>query len=230
MKIAAADDEKELLDQLAGIMQGAGHQISTFTNGRDLITALQRDTFDVVLADWNMPERTGLEVLHWAGDNLSPALPFIMITSRQDPGDIVKALNAGAVDYIVKPEDDRVILARVIAASRRLAALRPETKATFGKYELDRQDKTVRMDGKDIPVTGKEFDLVDLFFQNRDRPMSRAYLLSNVWGANETLETRTIDVHVSRLRAKLDLQPENGFVIRTVFGFGYRMDEVVDTP
>ena len=228
MKIAVADDERELLDQFAGIMNAAGHQVSTFNNGRDLINAMQRDTFDVILADWNMPGRTGLEVLHWAGDNLNPLTPFIMITSRQDANDIVRALEAGAVDYIVKPENDRVILARVEAAGRRNTASRAEPKATFGKYELDRQNKTIFLEGREIATTSKEFDLVDLFFQNRDRPMSRSYLLSKVWGANEGLETRTIDVHVSRLRAKLDLNPENGFVIRTVFGFGYRMDEVVE--
>ena len=81
----------------------------------------------------------------------------------------------------------------------------------------------------DVALTNKEFELVDLFFQNRDKPLSRGYLLSRVWGGSEDLETRTIDVHVSRLRAKLDLKPENGFVIRTVFGFGYRMDEVIES-
>ena len=230
MKIAAADDEKELLDQLASIIENAGHQIDTFTNGRDLITALQRETYDVVLADWNMPERTGLEVLHWAGDNMSPLPPFIMITSRQDSGDIVRALNAGAVDYIIKPENDQVILARVVAASRRLMTQKPEAKVSYGKYEIDRSNKTIQLNGHQVSLTGKEFDLLDLLFQNRDRPLSRSYLLTNVWGASEALETRTIDVHISRLRAKLDLKPENGFVIRTVFGFGYRMDEVAETP
>nr|WP_298895098.1 response regulator transcription factor [uncultured Altererythrobacter sp.] len=228
MRIAVADDERELLDQLAGIMQAAGHQIFTFRNGLDLINALKRETFDVVLADWNMPQRTGLEVINWMRDNLSPLPPFIMITSRQDSGDIVKALEAGAIDYIVKPEDNRVILARVEAAGRRSGANQIERVAKFGDYELDRQSKSVTIRDREIALTNKEFDLVDLLFQNRDRPLSRGYLLSRVWGSSEDLETRTIDVHVSRLRAKLDLQPENGFVIRTVFGFGYRMDEVVE--
>lgn len=229
MRIAVADDERELLDQLTGIIHGAGHQIHAFRNGLDLINALKRETFDVVLADWNMPQRTGLEAIHWARDNLNPMPPFIMITSRQDSGDIVQALEAGAIDYIVKPENDRVILARVEAAGRRLTSNRTERMAKFGDYELDRQSKEVNFRNSDVALTNKEFELVDLFFQNRDKPLSRGYLLSRVWGGSEDLETRTIDVHVSRLRAKLDLKPENGFVIRTVFGFGYRMDEVIES-
>ena len=89
-------------------------------------------------------------------------------------------------------------------------------------------EKSIGVKGKEAKVTAKEFDLIDLFFQNLHRPLSRGYLFSRVWGGNAEMETRTIDVHISRLRAKLDLNPENGFVIRTVFGFGYRMDEYID--
>ena len=92
MRIAAADDEQELLDQLASIVGGAGHEIITFRNGIDLVNALKRETFDVILVDWNMPQRTGLEVLHWATDNLDPLPPLIMITGRQETDDIVRAL------------------------------------------------------------------------------------------------------------------------------------------
>ncbi|MEM6266593.1 MAG: helix-turn-helix domain-containing protein, partial [Pseudomonadota bacterium] len=83
-------------------------------------------------------------------------------------------------------------------------------------------------DGKPVAVTAKEFDLIELLFQNLDRPLSRGYLFSRVWGGNIEIETRTIDVHISRLRSKLELKPDNGYVIRTVFGFGYRMDAFID--
>jgi len=228
MRVALADDEQELLEQIAAIVVSAGHEIETFGNGLDLQKALKRDTFDVVMLDWNMPGLTGVDVLEWATDNLESAPPFIMLTSRGEKNDIVRGLQAGAVDYITKPESDEIIRARLEAAGRRIGGNKPEQHAQFGSYRLDRKSKSVEFNGKVIAVTAKEFDLVDLLFQNLDRPLSRGYLFSRVWGGETELETRTIDVHVSRLRTKLELQPVNGFVIRTVFGFGYRMDEYIE--
>ena len=225
MRIALADDEKDILDQISHIVKAAGHNVDCFTNGLDVLNALQRETFDVVLLDWNMPGKTGVEVLKWARENLEAPPPFILITSRQDKGDIVIGLETGAVDYIVKPESDEVIRARIEAAGRRLAG--PETKRheEFGPYRIDRLEKNFSRDGEMVQLTAKEFALADLLFQNLDRPLSRGYLFSRVWGGQSELETRTIDMHVSRLRSKLKLTPENGFAIRTVFGFGYRMDQ-----
>ncbi len=228
MRVALADDEQELLEQIAAIVVAAGHEIETFTNGLDLQKALKRDTFDVVMLDWNMPGMTGVDVLEWASSNLDSAPPFIMLTSRGEKNDIVRGLQSGAVDYITKPESDEIIRARLEAAGRRIGAKKPDQYAQYGCYSLDRKSKSVEFNGKQVAVTAKEFDLVDLLFQNLDRPLSRSYLFSRVWGGETELETRTIDVHVSRLRTKLELQPANGFVIRTVFGFGYRMDAYIE--
>ena len=228
MRVALADDEQELLEQIAAIVVAAGHEIETFTNGLDLQKALKRDTFDVVMLDWNMPGMTGVDVLEWASSNLESAPPFIMLTSRGEKNDIVRGLQSGAVDYITKPESDEIIRARLEAAGRRIGAKKLDQHAQFGCYSLDRKSKSVEFNGKQVAVTAKEFDLVDLLFQNLDRPLSRSYLFSRVWGGETELETRTIDVHVSRLRTKLELQPANGFVIRTAFGFGYRMDAYIE--
>lgn len=228
MRVALADDEQELLNQIAAIVVSAGHEVETFRNGLELQRALQRETYDVVMLDWNMPGQTGLDVLYWARENLPSAPPFIMITSRGENDDIVRGLEAGAVDYITKPETDEIIRARLEAAGRRIGADRPDVEVQYGKYRLDRKAKQIDVEGKSIAVTAKEFDLIDLLFQNLDRPLSRGYLFSRVWGGNIELETRTIDVHVSRLRSKLELKPENGYVIRTVFGFGYRMDAYIE--
>ena len=230
MRVAIADDEQELLDQVSSVILSAGHEVDGFRNGMDLQNALRRETYDVVLLDWNMPNRSGLDVVNWARDNLSPMPPFILLTSRHDKGDIVRGLEAGAIDYIVKPESDEVIRARVEAAGRRTKADTLPNDAEYGVYTLDRREKAITLSGDPVHLTAKEFDLIDLLFQNLGRPLSRGYLFSNVWGSQVDLETRTIDVHVSRLRAKLDLKPENGFVIRTVFGFGYRMDEYIEGP
>lgn len=141
---------------------------------------------------------------------------------------MVRALEAGAVDYIIKPEEDEIIRARLQAAGRRFGGKEIEPHVQFGKYKLDRKARTVTFSDKEITLTAKEFDLADLLFQNIDKPLSRRYLFSRVWGGEVDLETRTIDVHISRLRSKLELQPGNGFVVRTVFGFGYRMDKYIE--
>jgi len=228
MRVAIADDEQEILDQVTNIVQSGDHEVASYRNGLDLQNALKRETFDVVMLDWNMPGRTGVEVLQWAAENIPSCPPFILLTSRPDKSDVVSGLEAGAIDYIVKPESDEVIRARVEAAGRRNAAETRSRHVNFGPYTLDRMEKSIAVHEKEAKVTAKEFDLIDLFFQNLHRPLSRGYLFSRVWGGNAEMETRTIDVHISRLRAKLDLNPENGFVIRTVFGFGYRMDEYIE--
>ncbi|WP_379553610.1 response regulator transcription factor [Erythrobacter sp. W53] len=228
MRIALADDEQELLDQVSSVILSAGHEVDGYRNGQDLQNGLRRETYDVVLLDWNMPGRSGIDVLNWATENLSPLPPFILLTSRHDKEDIVRGLEAGAIDYIVKPESDEVIRARVEAAGRRTKSEALPSTANVGPYVFDRREKSATLSGEPVHLTAKEFDLLDLLLQNLGRPLSRGYLFSKVWGSEADLETRTIDVHVSRLRGKLDLKPENGFVIRTVFGFGYRMDEYIE--
>lgn len=225
MRIALADDDREILDQVSAVITAAGHEAVCFNNGTALQNAMNRETFDVVMLDWNMPGRTGLEVLEWAAENLTAAPPFILLTSRQDKGDVVRGLETGAIDYIVKPESDEVIRARIEAAGRRLMDDTKQGREDFGTYRIDRKERLVTHNGEPIQLTAKEFDLASLFFQNLDRPLSRGYLFSRVWGGSADIETRTIDMHISRVRSKLNLKPENGFVIRTVFGFGYRMDE-----
>ncbi|KEO92061.1 hypothetical protein EH31_05155 [Erythrobacter longus] len=224
MRIALADDDRDIRDQVSAMVQKAGHIVDEFTNGQDVQKALQRDTYDVVLLDWNMPGRTGFEVLEWVAENIEFPPPIILLTSRQAKSDVVAGLEAGAVDYIVKPESEEVIRARIEAAARRTAVKEIREKAEFGPFVVDQNTRTISRDGQPITLTAKEFDLALLLFENIDRPLSRSYLFSRVWGGNIDIETRTIDMHVSRLRSKLGLTPESGLVIRTVFGFGYRMD------
>jgi len=224
MRIALADDDRDIRDQVSALVRNAGHTVDEFANGPDVQKALQRDTYDVVLLDWNMPGRTGFEVLKWATENIEAPPPFILLTSRQDKGDIVAGLEAGAVDYIVKPESEEVIRARIEAAARRTAVKESRDTAEYGPFVVNHRARSIARDGEAITLTAKEYDLAVLLFENIDRPLSRSYLFSRVWGGNIDVETRTIDMHISRLRSKLGLTPESGLVIRTVFGFGYRMD------
>jgi len=224
MRIAIADDDPELLAQLDAALQNTEHQCETFRTGEQLITSLKRETYDVVLVDWNMPGETGLGVVQWATNSLEKPPAFILLTSRSDKADIVRGLEAGAVDYVVKPESKEVIFARIEAANRRLRPPEPDRFAQFGDYEIDRLLKAITWKGEPVKMTNKEVEVATLFFDNLNRPLSRAYIFGQVWGGVPDVESRTLDLHVSRVRSKLQLRPQHGFAIQTVFGFGYRMD------
>lgn len=225
MRIAIADDDQEIVDFLTGIAEKEGHVAVGYNDGTSLTTALLRDTYDLVILDWNMPGKTGLQILEWMKDAVDDRPPVIMMTSRTAKQDISDALNAGADDYITKPEDPKVIAARINALLRRSGGSSAmETTAEYGDYVLDRINQIVRHKGKEIALTAKEFELTDLMFRNRDRTLSRRYIMETVWRTNAHLATRTLDMHVSRVRSKLSLSPENGFRIFTVFGYGYRLE------
>ncbi len=225
LRIAIADDDQEVLDQIASCLEPTGYDFDRFRNGRDLLVALRRETYDVVLVDWNMPGVTGLEVVSWGVETLEQPPAFILITSRSLKSDIVRGLEKGASDYIIKPESEVVILARIEAAARRRTTpAKPERYQAFGKYRIDRLNEEIEMDGAAIRLTAKEFKVAALFFENLNRPLSRSYIFSKIWGNIGDITTRTLDMHVSRVRSKLELRPHNGFAIQTVFGFGYRMD------
>ena len=225
MRIAIADDDREIVEFLSDIAEAEGHITSGFNDGNALSSALLRDTFDLVILDWNMPGKTGIQILEWMEDAIDDRPPVIMMTSRTAKQDISDALNAGADDYITKPEDPKVIAARINAILRRSGgAAAMETSAQYGEYMLDRIEQKVHHKGKEISLTAKEFELTDLMFRNRDRTLSRRYIMETVWRTNAHLATRTLDMHVSRVRSKLSLTPENGFRIFTVFGYGYRLE------
>ena len=225
MRIAIADDETDVVNHLKAIVEELGHTAVGFSDGNALSQSLVRETYDLVILDWTMPKKDGLETLNWMQTALQERPPVIMITNRTAKKDITDALNAGADDYITKPEDRGVIAARINAMLRRNAGSGAfDTKATYGKYDFNRIEQTVTFDGQTVMMTAKEFELADLFFRNRDRTLSRNYIMETIWRTTAALATRTLDMHISRVRSKLELKPENGFRIFTVFGYGYRLE------
>ena len=227
MRIAVADDEETIRDFLSSLLTKAGHRCTLFRDGKDLMHALQRDTFDLVVVDWMMPSMNGLDLVRWARGVVDPCPPVIMLTSRSDKTDVVEALNAGADDYIIKPETEHVILARVDAVMRRStnsAQEKPPRIEEFGPYSFDRMTSTVTLNGEEISLTSREFQLARLFFLSPNRAFSRAYILETLWNSVPDLPTRTLDMHISRIRSKLRLGPENGYRLQTIFGHGYRLE------
>ncbi|MEO1044301.1 MAG: response regulator transcription factor [Pseudomonadota bacterium] len=230
MRIAIADDDPEIITFLSNIIEDMGHVSVSFSDGDKLASALLRDTFDLILVDWNMPGKTGIEIVNWVRDSMDEPPAIIMMTSRSAKQDISDALNAGADDYITKPEDETVIAARIAAILRRSAPANAMAKTvTYGRYTFDRMEQEVSFDSETVKLTSKEFDLAELLFRNHDRTLSRAYIMETIWRTNADLATRTLDMHISRLRSKLSLRPENGFRIFTVFGYGYRLETMKET-
>lgn len=227
MRIAIADDDGASLAFLENVVTSLGHISAKFADGERLSAALLRDTFDLVMLDWNMPGKSGYEVLQWMQTTIENPPPVVMLTARTAKRDVTDALNAGADDYICKPEDEEVIAARIAAVLRRSNGSSSMDKIVeYGGYRLDRMAQTIRHKGAEIVLTAKEFELADLLFRNRDRTLSRAYIMETIWRTSADLATRTLDMHISRVRSKLSLKPENGFRIFTVFGYGYRLETI----
>lgn len=229
MRIAVVDDDESVIDFVCAVLTQAGHSCIDFRTGASLLAALRRETFDLILLDWNLPDSSGIDLLRTIRASLegsgAGSIGIIMLTSRSDKDDIASALHAGADDYVVKPESAQVIAARVEAVLRRAgnAPVR-ERFVRFGAYAFDRLTGTVTIGDEEVSLSAKEFQLALVFFENTHRALSRGYLLETVWQSVSDLPTRTLDMHLSRIRAKLRLVPENGYRILTISGYGYRME------
>lgn len=225
MRIAVADDEPDVINFLKTIVEEQGHEAIGFADGNALSQALARETFDLLILDWHIPGKDGRAILQSIDDETNTRPPVIVITNRSARKDISEALGAGADDYIPKPEARSAVAARINAMLHRNAgAFDPQ--ATYGKYVLNRINQTVTVNGAEVALTAKEFELADLFFRSVDPTLSRNYLMETIWRTTAAVATRTLDMHISRIRSKLQLRPENGFRIFTVFGNGYRLETV----
>ncbi|MGA0606553.1 response regulator transcription factor [Phenylobacterium sp. VNQ135] len=230
MRVAVLEDEGAQADLVVRTLTLAGHNCVPFTTGPAIMAKLRQETFDLLILDWNVPGGlSGLDVATWARAHLSPPPPILMVTARSDAEDIVAGLNAGADDFLVKPIDPSVLLARVHAVLRR--AYPPELESrpeAFGGVVFDPLSRVVSVDGEEVQLTAKEFDLALVLFRNMHRALGRSYLLETVWGRNPDLATRTLDAHVSKIRAKLGLRPDRGFKLAPVYSYGYRLERVSD--
>jgi DNA-binding response OmpR family regulator len=225
MKCAVLDDDKAQTGLVEKLLADAGHSCEVFHQGRTLIGRLRQDTFDLLVIDWNMPGMSGIEVLENVRQGQHANLPILMITSRADDADVVTGLSAGADDYIVKPLNPVVFMARVEAALRRAQLNRPaRSSASWGAYSFDVPTETATVNGEVVKLTAKELALAMMLFENMSRPLSRSYLLESIWGQSPDAETRTLDAHVSRIRSKLNLRAENGFRVLPVYSYGYRLE------
>lgn len=227
MRIAVLDDDRSQTELVCQVLSAAGHTCHPFLSGKEMLNQLRRESFDMLIIDWQVPDLSGADVLRWAREKLPQDLPVMFMTSRSGEDDIVAGLAAGADDYMIKPLRRGELLARVQALLRRAyPSQNMVEQIQFGAYTFETRTARVSKNGVQIEVTQKEFELALLFFRNLGRPLSRAYILEAVWARDIELPSRTMDTHVSRVRTKLQLRPEFGFRLAPVYSYGYRLEQI----
>ncbi|MDP5009535.1 MAG: response regulator transcription factor [Glaciimonas sp.] len=227
MRIAVLDDDQSQTDLVCQVLTSSGHVCHPFQSGKEILNQLRRENYDMLILDWQVPDLSGPEVLHWIRFKLPPTIPVLFMTSRSGEDDIVAGLAAGADDYMIKPIRRGELVARVQALLRRAYPIQNASEQiSFGDYVFETRSSRLMLAGAPIEVTQKEFDLALLFFRNLGRPLSRAYILEAVWSRDIDIPSRTMDTHVSRVRSKLQLLPENGFRLAPVYSYGYRLEQL----
>lgn len=226
MRIAIVDDDEDVILFVKHILVDSKYNCTVFRTGASLLAALRRSTFDLILLDWNLPDLTGLDLLRSIRETISDATAVIMLTSRTSKVDIAAALQTGADDYIAKPECAEVILARIEAVLRRvMPAVAVEREEWFDGFLFDRLTNTVMVDDAPVQLSAKEFQLAQMLLANPNRALSRSYLLEKIWQNAPDLSTRTLDVHISKVRSKLKLNAANGYRIVAISNYGYRFEK-----
>lgn len=225
MHIGVLEDDPVQAELIVALVEDGGHGCRRFATRAELLEALPRESFDLLLIDWVLPDGTGADVLQWIRSNLGWQLPAIVVTAQEEESVVVAALQAGADDYIVKPPKPMELLARIAAASRRA---RPNSLGVLrlGEFELDIERQRLLAAGEAVTLTQKEFDLAVVLFQSPGKLLSRDHLLDKVWGISADVDARTVDTHVSRLRKKLQLDGSRGWKLVPIYGFGYRFDRL----
>ena len=227
MRVAVVEDDLSQAQLISLWLEHAGYSCQLYADGRSFQAGLGHESFDLVVLDWILPDVSGDELLQWLRGHVDWAIPVIFTTVRDAEEDIVRVLSLGADDYLVKPLRQQEFLARVLAVTRRSQAPHdPRTLLEVGPYTFDPVMHTVRRDGRPIDLTHKEFDLALFLFRHPGRLISRRHILESVWAQVSDLPTRTVDTHISRVRSKLDLGPQAGWQIVSVYSHGYLLEPV----
>jgi len=223
-QIFVVEDEKDLVELLTYNLEKDGYRVLSEMDGEAALKKIPEKMPDLVLLDLMLPKTDGLTVCKTLKANPKTAhIPVVMLTAKGEESDKIVGLELGADDYVTKPFSVKELLARVRAVLRRFSkAQEGETVQKFRDLTLDRTKHEVTLKGKRMGLTAKEFELLDYFLTHAGRVLSRDVLLNNVWGYDYFGTTRTVDVHVRRLREKLGAYEKH---IQTVKGYGYLFKE-----
>jgi len=222
-RVLVVEDDRDIAELVERYLQKAGFSIELLSSGRDALKAIADRTPDLLILDLMLPHVDGLEICRSVrSDPQTAAIPIIMLTARAEESERIVGLEIGADDYVAKPFSPNELVARVRALLRRTQRP-PETRdISYGPIHVDTERHVVSSAGAAVALTAKEFLLLQYLLRHRGRVLSRDVLLTDVWGYKYTGGTRTVDVHVRRLREKL---PSLGDAIVTVKQFGYKLLE-----
>ncbi len=225
-KILIVEDEEALSDPLAFLLGREGFQAVIVDNGLDALPTFDREGADLVLLDVMLPGMSGMEVCRKLREVSS--VPIIMLTAKDSELDKVLGLELGADDYVTKPYSARELIARIRAVLRRRSAetdSSTESVLLGGPVRMDIDRHVVTVNGEEVPMPLKEFELLEILLRNVGRVMTRGQLIERVWGADYVGDTKTLDVHIKRLRSKIEPDSSAPQYVVTVRGLGYKFED-----
>jgi len=218
--VLVVDDDQDLAEMLGIVLNGAGIEVDLVSRGDEVMDVFRNNPPDLVLLDIMLPGLDGIEVCRQIRA-FSVRVPIVMLTAKGDTHDVVLGLEAGADDYMVKPFKPSELVARIRTRLRRTSS-ELSGILSLADIAIDILEHTITRDGKEIPLTRLEFDLLVALAKEPGRVFTREALLSEVWGYRHSTDTRLVNVHIQRLRAKVEHDPENPTIITTIRGIGYK--------
>lgn len=220
-KILVVDDEKNIVELIKFHLKKESYRIIEAYRGKDAIELYRKEKPDLIILDLMLPDMGGFEVCK--SIRKESKVPIIMLTAKGEEVDKILGFELGADDYITKPFSPRELLARIKAILKR-SRMNPSevNEISIGPFKINTTTREIYKGDKLLELKPKEFDLLKLFFTNPSRVFSRQYLLEQIWGYDYLGDTRTVDVHIRRLRQKIEDDPDNPIYIRTVHGVGYK--------
>lgn len=223
-RILLVEDEIALSDPLSFLLEREGYEVEVAADGPSAITAFDRGGADLLLLDLMLPGLPGTEVCREIRSRSN--VPIIMLTAKDSEIDIVVGLELGADDYVTKPYSTRELLARIRAVLRRRTDAEDfdDSLIEGGRVRMDVDRHTVEVEGEPVPMPLKEFELLELLMRNPGRVLTRGQLIDRVWGSDYFGDTKTLDVHIKRIRSKIEKQPSEPVQLVTVRGLGYRFE------
>ncbi|NOU26036.1 MAG: response regulator transcription factor [Methylotenera sp.] len=224
-KIAFLEDDLAYAEAILEWLIEANFEVDHFVTGLDFLRKFPNSQYDLCIFDWTLPDMDGPDVMVSIKLRSNKLPPIIFLTGKSEEDDIVRVIESGADDYIVKPASRQMIMARINALLRRSAPDFAEaTVGEFGGLKIDTKQRHVLLEGEEVKLTDKELDLAWYFLKNIGVLLSRTHLMQVVWGSTADIETRKVDVHVSHLRTKLKLTPEFGWKLSSIYQQGYRLE------
>jgi two-component system response regulator RegX3 len=225
-RILLVEDESSLSEPLAFLLEKEGYEVTVAEDGQLALDAFARAEPAVILLDLMLPKVSGLEVCKRI--RATSMVPIVMLTAKDTEVDIVVGLELGADDYVTKPYSTRELLARVKAVLRRRATEgSAESVMGAGPVRLDTERHSLSVNGVPTPMPLKEFELLEFLMRNAGRVLTRGQLIDRVWGSDYFGDTKTLDVHIKRIRSRIEEDPKNPRMLLTVRGLGYRFEELV---